>query len=84
MFETDWLQVIPDGTWQGGVRFLNTLAWNITWGEEHGQWKLWAGDRLLFSANQRSERDAFVLGMTIALAVLPERIIDEIKDLTSE
>jgi len=84
MFESDWKHMIPEGNWQGGVKFLNTLSWNLQWGEKDGEWRLGAGDHLLFSAGTEKELEAFILGMTIALAVLPERIIEEIKEIIKE
>jgi hypothetical protein len=84
MFESDWQYIIPEGTWQGGIKYLNSLSWHLRWNEKDGRWVLWSGDRLLFSARTEKELEAFILGMTIGLAVLPQNIIDQIKDLTEE
>lgn len=84
MFESDWRPIIPEGTWQGGAKFLNALSWNLNWNKKDGKWRLFAGDRLLFGPCTKTELEAFVLGMTIGLAVLPEKIISQIKDLAAE
>jgi len=48
------------------------------------QWKAFAGDRLLVATNTQEELQAFLLGMTIGLAVLPDSILSEIKKLVAE
>ena len=84
MFESDWLKYVPGGTLEGGIEFLNSLSWNIRWRKDGGQWKAFAGDRLLVAANTKEELEAFILGMTIALAVLPDSMLDDIKKLVAE
>jgi hypothetical protein len=82
--ESDWLPYVPGDNWQGGIEFLNSLSWNITLDHHNEQWKAFAGERLLCAANTEAELEAFILGMTIGLAVLPASILDDIRKLVAE
>ena len=84
MFESDWLNYVPSGTLEEGIEFLNSLSWNIRWMQDGGQWKAFSGERLLVATNTRHELEAFILGMTIALAVLPGPMLDDIRKLVAE
>ncbi len=83
MFESDWLNYIPSNTSES-IKFLNSLSWNISWRQVGEQWKAFAGDRLLIATDTKPELEAFILGMTIALAVLPNSILNEIRKYTEE
>ncbi len=85
MSESDWLKYMPgSGTLEGCIEFLNDLSWNISLVKGNQQWKAFAGDRLLVATNTQEELQAFLLGMTIGLAVLPDSILSEIKKLVAE
>jgi hypothetical protein len=84
MFESDWLKYVPGGTLEESAEFLNSLAWNIAWTQDGGQWKAFSGERLLVAVNTERELEAFILGMTIALAVLPGAMLDNIRKLVAE
>jgi hypothetical protein len=84
MFESDLLEYVPGGNIEESIEFLDTLFWNIHWRQDEKQWKAFAGDRLLVVTDTKRELEALILGMTIALAVLPDSILDEIKKLADE
>ena len=84
MLESDWLTIVPGGTWEGGVDFLNSLSWNIKWRNESRRWKAFAGDRLLVAVETKAELGAFILGMAIGLRVLPEAMLADIRKLVAE
>ncbi len=84
MFESDWLKYVPGGTLEESIEFLNSLSWHISWGQYGGQWQAFSGERLLVSTHTKQELEAFILGMTIALAVLPGPILDDIRKLVLE
>jgi hypothetical protein len=63
----------------GSIDFLNQLCWNLTIQHNPERWRLYAGDQVLFEAFSEVELESFIQGMAIALAVLPEKIINEIK-----
>lgn len=86
MFESDWLDRVPNNrTLEGWIEFLNELSWNIHLRKGNGQqWKAFSGDRLLVATNTQEELEAFILGMAIAFAALPDSILEEIKKLVSD
>ncbi len=45
--------------------------------DEH--WLVWGGDQVILSCKTQSEAEAFVLGMAISYATLPENLQDEIR-----
>jgi hypothetical protein len=70
--------------WQAAVRILDSLAWNLSWKERNGRWRLWTGDQALFVGDTEGELQAFLCGMALGLAVLPESILDQIRQIASE
>ena len=84
MFESDLLKYVPGGSIEESIEFLDSLYWNIQCRGDDKQWKALAGDRLLVATKTKRELEAFILGMTIALAVLPDSILDDIRKLGAE
>lgn len=46
---------------------------------QNEQWLVWGGDQVMISCKTQLETEAFVLGMAISYATLPENLQDEIK-----
>ena len=72
--------------WQGAfgdlddaLKIVNDLYWNITFREKNERWQLFTRDQLIGTFESRLEMDSFILGMSLALGVLPPEIIDQIK-----
>lgn len=84
MLGPHWRDRIPEGSWLNAAKFLDSLSWNLSWRKEDGVWRLYAGDPLLFSAESERELEAFVLGMALGLAVLPENMLEHIRKLVAE
>jgi hypothetical protein len=84
MFESDWVKYVPGGTLEESIKFLNSLSWNISWKQSGEQWKAWSGEGLLVATHTKRELEAFILGMTISLAVLPKSMLDDIRKLVAE
>jgi hypothetical protein len=84
MVKSDWLRNVPGGTLEGGIGFLNSLSWFIECGKYGEQWRAYAGEGLLVEVNTKDELEAFIIGMTIGLAVLPDRILEDIRKLVAE
>ena len=84
MLESKWLDVIPHGNVDGAIEFLKTLSWNISLTQQNGKWQAWAGDHVLAAVDSEAELEAFLIGMTIGLAVLPDTILAQIKKLVAE
>lgn len=72
---------IPDDSWEGAVKFLNTLDWNLSIVRDNGRWSLYGGDQRIFSSDSEGELETFVLGMALGLAVLPDDFLDQIRIL---
>jgi hypothetical protein len=81
MIEQEWLKRIPGEDFHGATNFLNSLDWNISFGESAGKRKVFGGDRLLFSAQKEEAVQAFLFGMAPSLAVLPDEILDRIREI---
>ncbi len=84
IIEPEWLDYIPGKDMQGAISFLNGLGWNISFSESAGQRKVFGGDRLLFSTEYEKEVESFIFGMALGLAVLPDKVIDEIRKIAEE
>jgi len=72
------------GDWRDAVSVLNDLAWNLSWREHDGRWYLRSGDQTLFVGETEGEFKAFVCGMALSLAVLPDSILDQIRRIAKE
>jgi hypothetical protein len=81
MLKSSFLDHFKDSNWKSEIDFLNSFNWNITLHEIDGRWIALGGDQTLVAASSEEERDAFILGMTIALIPLPESIHAEIRKL---
>jgi hypothetical protein len=57
---------------------------NKTCEQDGQQWLAFAGERLLVATHTKQELEAFIMGMTIGLAVLPKSMLDDIRKLVAE
>ncbi len=80
MQDMRWLDHLPDGTLASGVELANRLYWHIKWGSGGQQWCVWAGDGegLLLRTDTREALEAFLYGLGLAYAVLPEDTFDHL------
>ncbi len=81
MQEMRWLNHLPGGTLEGGVELANRVYWDISWGECGKQWCVWVGGvekHLLLRTDARESLDAFLYGLGLAYAVLPEDTFDHL------
>ncbi len=81
MQDMRWLDHLPDGTLESGVELANRLYWDISWGQCGQQWCVWVGgveQHLLLRTNTREALDAFLYGLGLAYAVLPEDTFDHV------
>lgn len=64
------------------LEIVNNLEWNISFHPQtSGRWRLLAGDQEIGTFETKSELESFVLGMGLALGVLPEEVIFRLKKL---
>ena len=79
MQELCWLNHLPGGTLESGIDLANRVYWNISWGECGQQWCVWAGgEHLLLRTDTRASLDAFLYGLGLAYAILPEDTFDHL------
>ncbi len=75
-----WHSII-DG-YEKAQQIVNGLEWNITARpRQNGEWALFAGDQEIGTFSNRSEMEAFVTGMGLALGALPDEVIQRIKKI---
>lgn len=73
--------------WQGSLanyeeaqRIVNGVEWNLsTHPRQNGEWALFGGDQEIATFSSRAEMKAFVMGMALAIGVLPDEVIQHIK-----
>lgn len=80
-----WQTRIPYEGLEGAIKFLSEdLDWNLTIRQVNDEWCLRSGDQLLFVSSTKEELEAFLWGMALSFAVLPSKIIEQIKGMISE
>ncbi len=63
-------------------QILNDLDWNISARpRQNGAWALFAGDQEIGTFSSRSELEAFVTGMGLAVGVLPTDVTQQIRNI---
>ncbi len=79
-----WKGYLPSNDVRGAAELLNEYGWHLSWKVVEGRWHLWGGDQLLFVGATQAELEAFLYGMAISLVVLPDELLEEIKQLAEE
>ena len=79
MQELPWLGHLPGNNLQGGVDLANRLYWNVTWHEHEGHWFVYGGEALIYRTDLREAAEAFLYGLGLAYAVLPEESFEHLE-----
>ena len=79
-----WLDHLPGNNLQGGIDLANRLYWSVTWQEHGAQWFVHSGEALIYKADSREAAEAFLYGLGLAYAVLPEDTFDHLEYLVKE
>jgi len=80
MLLMSWLQThLPNGTIMGGMERVNSLYWNISLEEDGQQCRVKAGDKSILVTDSRECMDAFLYGLTLAYAVIPTEIFEQLQ-----
>lgn len=79
-----WHRDLPGRRDISATEFLNSLYWNLSRRAVDNEFQLWAGDQLLVASKRQEDIDAFELGMATALGVLPDEILNMIRQVGSE
>ncbi len=76
-----WYAQLPDKSLAKGIELANQLYWHIVVSEHHGMWYIWAGagESLIFKTDSKESADAFLYGLALAYAVLPEQVFEHLK-----
>jgi len=74
MHELLWLDHLPHGSIDGGVALANALDWHISVSDGGQPWCVFSGEKPVFCADSRAAIDAFLYGLGLAYAVLPEPV----------
>jgi hypothetical protein len=76
--ELAWLDRI--GSIDRGIELINRVGWNIIVGESNGRWYVQSGEKIILVASSRRAVDTFLYGMALAYSVLPEPIIEKLRE----
>jgi hypothetical protein len=68
----------PENEFESAFSYMNSLDWNLSFHQSAEKWVLIAGDKLLASFDTREELDAFIFGLALGFAVLPDEVIDHL------
>lgn len=75
----------PDGQLDGGIRLLNRLDWGLRVRVTGKGWVVTSGEQLVFRTTEKDALQAFLYGLGLAYAVLPDetflRLEAELKSL---
>jgi hypothetical protein len=63
------------------LHFLICLDWNLSFDFSGDQKMIFGSEGFFFSASNEEEAVSFIFGMTIGLAVLPEEVLDRIREI---
>ncbi len=68
------------GEYEQAQTIVNGLGWTLSpRPRQSGEWALFTGDQEIGNFSSRAEMEAFVTGMALALGVLPDEVIQQIK-----
>lgn len=79
MQEMRWLDQISERGLEGGIKLLQELKWNVSVKAGEEFWFVLAGDQPVLKTSCRDSVDAFLYGMALAYAVIPEEILGQFR-----
>jgi len=83
MHTLDWLET-HIGSLDDGINLVNRFHWFLSVVEEMGQqrWFVKSGESIIFSADSQEQISAFLYGMSLAYAGIPDPFFDQLVELT--
>jgi hypothetical protein len=84
MIEFRYIEHLPGSSLEGGLELLKSLEWHISYKQVGDTWWIWAGDQWVFKTDSRDTMEAFLYGMALSYAVLPDNILESIRQLVGE
>ena len=85
----DWLES-HIGSLDDGIQRINRFHWFLSietvtvFGDGKPYWYVKGGEKVLFSADSREAVDAFIYGMSLAYAVIPDPWFDRLVEATND
>jgi hypothetical protein len=79
MQELKWTEPLPDRSFDGGLKLLDDLKWNLAVKEVGGVWFVQAGHIKLLATSSREAVDAFLYGLALAYSVMPRELLDQFR-----
>jgi hypothetical protein len=81
----NWLETHV-GTLEDGIQLINRFHWFLSVVEVKGKpyWVVKAGEKVIFGADTRNAVDAFLYGMSLAYAVIPDSLFDQMVEATKD
>jgi hypothetical protein len=72
------------GTLEDGIQIINKFHWFLTVveGKSGKQWFVKSGEEVIFSTDSKSAIDAFLYGMSLAYAGIPDPLFDRLVEET--
>ena len=70
---------LPDGI-NDAITIANKMWWNISIEENKGIWLVYGGDQVFFESSNKETVEAFILGLGVAYAVIPDQIFENLLD----
>lgn len=75
-----WVDKLPGETAEGGIEIANELYWNITAFPSGQEWYVYSGEKAVLHTDSREVVDAFLYGLGLAYAVLPEPVFTHLRE----
>lgn len=81
----DWLESHV-GSLEDGIQMCNRFHWflSIAETEVNKRWFVMSGESIIFSADTREAVDAFLYGMSLAYAGIPDPLFDQLVEATKD
>lgn len=76
------LKHLPSGTLEGGIELLESLWWHIETKNIDNLWVVDAGEQRLLKTSEKEAAEAFVYGLSLAYALMPPKILEQLKEET--
>lgn len=76
--------LFPGGSLEGGIQLANRLDWGLSVQKAADHWVISSGDQVLLRTETREALEAFVYGMGLAYAVIPESIFSKLEAALEE
>jgi hypothetical protein len=84
MVEMKMISLLPLGSIEGGINLLSQLEWNITLSKQGDNWLVFGGEKCLLKSSSEESAQAFIYGLALAYAVLPDHLLDQVRRLAEE